>query len=85
MFGAMRWITPRHALVQSLAVFEAGAGAATPARSAATPVRTGTARRLETQSAVVGLIVITVAAWTVALVVIFADRPRPLLAAPLCP
>ena len=85
MFRAMRWITPRHALVRSLAVFEAGANSATTARGADTPVRTGTTRRLETQPGVVVLIVIPVAACTVALVVIVADRPRPLLAGPLCP
>lgn len=62
MFHPMRRITPRYALVRSLAVFEAGADSATTARGADTPGRTGTARRLETQAGLVVLIVITVAA-----------------------
>ena len=44
-------------------------------------MRTATTRRFESYAAVVVLIVIPVAAWTVALVVIFADRLRPLLTA----
>ena len=84
MFPAMRGIPLRYAQLGYHAGFEAGAASVTTARDADTPVRTGTTRRLETQACVVALIVIPVATWAVALVVIFAGRLRPPLAAPRC-
>ena len=85
MFGPMCWIPRRYAPVGSHAGFEAGAASATTALDAGTPVRTGTTRRVEAQAGVVVLIVIQVAAWTIALVVMCAPRFRFLLAASPCP
>ena len=79
MFDPMRWIPPPHALVSSLAAFEAGY--ATNARGPDTLVRTAATGRLENQAGVVVLIVIPAAASTVALAVSFAHRRRQLLAA----
>ena len=84
MFHAMRWIPLRDAQVGYHAGFEADTASVTTARDADTPVRTGTTHRLETRACVVVLIVIPVAAWTVALVVMFAGRPRPRVAVPRC-
>ncbi len=84
MFHAMRGIPLRYAQVGYHAGFEAGAASVT-ACDADTPVRTGTTRRLETRACVVALVVILVAAWAVALVVIVAGWLRPPLAAPRCP
>lgn len=81
----MRGIPLRYAQVGCHAGFEAGAALETTARNADTPVRIGTTGRLETRAGVVALIVIPVAAWSVAPVVIFAGRLRPPLAAPRCP
>ena len=85
MFPAMRGIPLRCAQVGYHAGFEVGAASVTTARDADTPVRIGTTCRLETQACVVVLIVISVAARAVALVVIFAGRLRPPVAAPRCP
>ena len=82
MFHPMRWITPRYPLVRSLAVFEAGAGSATTARGADTPVRIGTTRRLESRAAKLVLIVIPTAAWSAALVATCVDGLRPLRPVP---
>ena len=79
MFSPMRWIPPPHALVSSLAAFEAGY--ATNARGADTLVRTAATRRLENQAGVAVLIVIPATAWTVAPAASFAHRLRQLLAA----
>ena len=83
MFDPMRWIPPPHALVSSLAAFEAGS--ATNARGADTLVRTAATRRLENPVGVVVLIVIPAAAWTVAPAVSFAHPLWQLLAAPSSP
>ena len=85
MFHAMRGTPLRYAQVRYHAGFEAGAASVTTARNADAPVRIGTTRRLETQAGVVVLIVIPVAAWTVASVVLCADWPGPLLVDPACP
>ena len=84
MFHAMRGIPLRYAQLGYHAGFEAGAASVT-ACDTDTPVRVGTTRRLETRAVVVALIVIPVATWAVAPVVIFAGRPRPPHAGPHCP
>lgn len=81
----MRWISLQYTLVGYHAGFEAGTASATTARDAANPVRTWPNGWLETRAGVVARIVSPVAAWTAARVAIWADRLRPLLAAPACP
>lgn len=80
----MRGIPLRYAQLGYHAGFEAGAASGT-ACDTGTPVRIGTTRRLEARAVVVALIVIPVATWAVAPVVIFAGRLRPPLASPRCP